>query len=81
MSTELIDKVLFEDDLDGDGYLSYIEYVLGRQKDDHELRQTTTAGLWASVHIEFGLKSPWKARVQILQSNRLKISAKIGSYI
>lgn len=36
---ELIDKVLAEDDLDNDGYLSYIEYVLGRQKDDHEMKK------------------------------------------
>ncbi|GLH16333.1 Uncharacterized protein GBIM_20625 [Gryllus bimaculatus] len=31
---ELIDRVLLEDDLDRDGYLSYVEYVLGRQRDD-----------------------------------------------
>lgn len=30
---EFIDKVLEEDDLDNDGYLGYVEYVLGRQKD------------------------------------------------
>ncbi|XP_075233201.1 multiple coagulation factor deficiency protein 2 homolog [Lycorma delicatula] len=30
---DLIDQVLAEDDLDNDGYLSYIEYVVGRQKD------------------------------------------------
>ncbi|KZC11547.1 PREDICTED: multiple coagulation factor deficiency protein 2 homolog [Dufourea novaeangliae] len=30
---ELIDKVFTEDDLDNDGYLGYIEYVLGRQRD------------------------------------------------
>ncbi|XP_071441066.1 lymphotoxin beta receptor inhibitor-like [Hetaerina americana] len=30
---ELIDKVLEEDDLDHDGYLSYVEYVQGRKKD------------------------------------------------
>ncbi|XP_011303917.1 multiple coagulation factor deficiency protein 2 homolog [Fopius arisanus] len=29
---ELIDRVLEEDDLDHDGYLGYIEYVLARQK-------------------------------------------------
>ncbi|KAG7198077.1 hypothetical protein KM043_018245 [Ampulex compressa] len=29
----LIDKVLKEDDLDNDGYLGYIEYVIGRQRD------------------------------------------------
>lgn len=29
----LIDKVLEEDDLNNDGYLEYVEYVLGRQKD------------------------------------------------
>ncbi|XP_043285279.1 multiple coagulation factor deficiency protein 2 homolog [Venturia canescens] len=33
---ELIDRVLAEDDLDNDGYLGYIEYVLGRQKDQDE---------------------------------------------
>lgn len=32
--SELIDKVLEEDDLDRDGYLSYIEYVVGRQRDE-----------------------------------------------
>ncbi|RZF35591.1 hypothetical protein LSTR_LSTR005119 [Laodelphax striatellus] len=31
--TELIDQVLAEDDLDNDGYLSYVEYVVGRKKD------------------------------------------------
>ncbi|XP_076652157.1 multiple coagulation factor deficiency protein 2 homolog [Halictus rubicundus] len=30
---DLIDKVFKEDDLDNDGYLGYIEYVLGRQRD------------------------------------------------
>lgn len=30
---DLIDKVLKEDDLDNDGYLGYVEYVLGRQRD------------------------------------------------
>ncbi|CAD1477732.1 unnamed protein product, partial [Heterotrigona itama] len=30
---ELVDRVLREDDLDHDGYLGYIEYVLGRQRD------------------------------------------------
>ncbi|XP_012525242.1 multiple coagulation factor deficiency protein 2 homolog [Monomorium pharaonis] len=30
---ELIDKVLEEDDLNNDGYLEYVEYVLGRQRD------------------------------------------------
>lgn len=29
----LIDKVLEEDDLNNDGYLEYVEYVLGRQRD------------------------------------------------
>lgn len=33
---ELIDQVLEQDDLDKDGYLSYIEYVLGRKKDEHK---------------------------------------------
>lgn len=33
---ELIDRVLEEDDLDQDGYLSYIEYVVGRQRDEKE---------------------------------------------
>jgi len=33
---ELIDRVLEEDDLDNDGYLGYIEYVLGREKDQDE---------------------------------------------
>ncbi|CAK9813087.1 Multiple coagulation factor deficiency protein 2 homolog [Anthophora plagiata] len=30
---ELVDRVLKEDDLDHDGYLEYIEYVIGRQRD------------------------------------------------
>ncbi|XP_011643434.1 multiple coagulation factor deficiency protein 2 homolog [Pogonomyrmex barbatus] len=30
---ELIDKVLEEDDLNNDGYLEYVEFVLGRQRD------------------------------------------------
>ncbi|XP_078043219.1 multiple coagulation factor deficiency protein 2 homolog isoform X2 [Augochlora pura] len=30
---ELVDRVFKEDDLDNDGYLGYIEYVLGRQRD------------------------------------------------
>ncbi|KAK2582278.1 hypothetical protein KPH14_004621 [Odynerus spinipes] len=30
---DFIDRVLEEDDLDNDGYLGYVEYVLGRQKD------------------------------------------------
>ncbi|XP_044729157.1 multiple coagulation factor deficiency protein 2 homolog [Chrysoperla carnea] len=30
---ELIDRVLAEDDMDHDGYLSYPEYVIGRMKD------------------------------------------------
>jgi len=29
----LIDKVLEEDDVNNDGYLEYVEYVLGRQRD------------------------------------------------
>ncbi|KAL0123552.1 hypothetical protein PUN28_005810 [Cardiocondyla obscurior] len=29
----LIDKVLEEDDLNNDGYLEYVEFVLGRQRD------------------------------------------------
>ncbi|XP_051176485.1 multiple coagulation factor deficiency protein 2 homolog [Leptopilina boulardi] len=33
---ELIDRVLEEDDLDNDGYLGYIEYMLGRQRDQGE---------------------------------------------
>jgi len=33
---ELIDQVLEQDDIDKDGYLSYIEYVVGRQKDEHK---------------------------------------------
>lgn len=34
MNTDLIDKVLDEDDLDKDGYLSYFEYVAGRRRDE-----------------------------------------------
>ncbi|XP_067203228.1 multiple coagulation factor deficiency protein 2 homolog isoform X2 [Linepithema humile] len=30
---ELIDRVLEEDDLNNDGYLEYLEYVLGRERD------------------------------------------------
>lgn len=35
----LIDKVLEEDDLNNDGYLEYVEYVLGRQR-DHMAQET-----------------------------------------
>jgi hypothetical protein len=35
---ELIDQVLEQDDIDKDGYLSYIEYVVGRQKDEHNIK-------------------------------------------
>ncbi|KAJ4429979.1 multiple coagulation factor deficiency protein 2 homolog [Periplaneta americana] len=35
---ELIDQVLEQDDLDKDGYLSYIEYVVGRQKDENKMQ-------------------------------------------
>jgi hypothetical protein len=35
---ELIDQVLEQDDVDKDGYLSYIEYVVGRQKDEHKIK-------------------------------------------
>lgn len=31
---ELIDRVFEDDDYDGDGYLSYIEYVLARRRDE-----------------------------------------------
>ncbi|KAL0266800.1 UNVERIFIED_CONTAM: hypothetical protein PYX00_009248 [Menopon gallinae] len=30
---DLIDRVLEEDDLDRDGYLSYVEYVIGRERE------------------------------------------------
>ncbi|XP_014476295.1 PREDICTED: multiple coagulation factor deficiency protein 2 homolog isoform X2 [Dinoponera quadriceps] len=30
---ELIDRVLEEDDVNNDGYLEYVEYVMGRQRD------------------------------------------------
>ncbi|XP_012285003.1 multiple coagulation factor deficiency protein 2 homolog [Orussus abietinus] len=33
---ELVDRTLEEDDLDNDGYLGYIEFVLGRQRDKKE---------------------------------------------
>jgi len=33
LPSDLIDKVLEEDDLNKDGYLEYVEYVLGRQRD------------------------------------------------
>jgi hypothetical protein len=36
---ELIDQVLEQDDLDKDGYLSYVEYVLGRKKDENKMQQ------------------------------------------
>ena len=35
---ELIDQVLEQDDIDKDGYLSYIEYVVGRQKDENKIK-------------------------------------------
>ncbi|XP_046982097.1 multiple coagulation factor deficiency protein 2 homolog [Schistocerca americana] len=36
---ELIDRVLAEDDSNGDGYLSYAEYVLARTKDEARRKQ------------------------------------------
>ncbi|XP_071080369.1 uncharacterized protein [Haliotis cracherodii] len=36
---EIIDKVLRDDDRDGNGYLSYPEYVLARRRDEHRMRQ------------------------------------------
>lgn len=35
---ELIDKVLEEDDLNNDGYLEYVEFVLGRKR-DHDAQE------------------------------------------
>ncbi|XP_078000691.1 multiple coagulation factor deficiency protein 2 homolog isoform X2 [Glandiceps talaboti] len=32
--TEIIDKVLEEDDFNNDGYLTYLEYVVARRRDD-----------------------------------------------
>lgn len=29
----MIDRVLAEDDVNNDGYLEYVEYVMGRQRD------------------------------------------------
>ncbi|XP_032457830.1 multiple coagulation factor deficiency protein 2 homolog isoform X2 [Nasonia vitripennis] len=43
----LIDKVLEEDDLDNDGYLAYIEFVLGRQKGQ---RDSIKSG-WRRQHL------------------------------
>ncbi|XP_067681452.1 putative uncharacterized protein DDB_G0294196 [Haliotis asinina] len=36
---EIIDKVLRDDDRDGNGYLSYPEYVLARRRDEQRMRQ------------------------------------------
>ncbi|XP_014259427.1 multiple coagulation factor deficiency protein 2 homolog [Cimex lectularius] len=36
---EMIDQVLAEDDVDKDGYLSYMEYVIGRQKDQSKKKK------------------------------------------
>jgi len=36
---DLIDRVLEEDDLNKDGYLSYPEYVVGRRRDEIEARK------------------------------------------
>lgn len=33
IASELIDRVLEEDDVNNDGYLEYVEYVMGRQRD------------------------------------------------
>ncbi|CAG7829876.1 unnamed protein product, partial [Allacma fusca] len=35
----LIDKVLAEDDLNRDGYLSYMEYSIGRRREEEIQRQ------------------------------------------
>lgn len=37
---ELIDRVLEEDDMDNDGYLGYIEYVLARQRSQNDVQMT-----------------------------------------
>lgn len=34
MFPEVIDRVLEEDDFDKDGYLSYVEYVQGRNREE-----------------------------------------------
>ena len=31
---EIVDQVLSEDDLDSDGYLTYLEYVLARRREE-----------------------------------------------
>jgi len=35
---DLIDKVLAEDDVNNDGYLEYVEYVMGRKR-DHDAQE------------------------------------------
>ena len=36
MIEELIDEIMNEDDANNDGYLSYLEYVSARRRDDQE---------------------------------------------
>ncbi|BES93642.1 Hypothetical protein NTJ_06451 [Nesidiocoris tenuis] len=40
---DLIDQVLAEDDTDHDGYLSYVEYVVGRQRDNYKKQAKVTS--------------------------------------
>ncbi|ODM92099.1 Multiple coagulation factor deficiency protein 2 [Orchesella cincta] len=42
---DLIDKVLEEDDLNKDGYLSYFEYVAGRRRDEREEKAKAQAAV------------------------------------
>ena len=37
--TEIVDQVLQEDDLDNDGYLTYLEYVLARRREEMRAKQ------------------------------------------
>ena len=40
--SDIIDEILKEDDFNGDGYLSYLEYVLARRR-DQKADETETA--------------------------------------
>lgn len=50
---DIVDNVLKEDDLDGDGYLTYAEYALARKKEDAGQAAAGTAN--ANTHQWFHL--------------------------
>ena len=43
--TELIDRVLIDDDVDRDGYLTYSEFVKARRRDEYHQRKAYEASM------------------------------------